>query len=306
MIRLALISIMASLLIATPASAAQTPNQIMGHLAANQTHSWVDDNIGLTAMFRKYYAGERLYVTCGNVAEIGRQLLSAAGYKSRVVQVITKDPFDYVNDGHLMTEVFYEGRWQLYDADANVRAVNANGAGISLVEQVAAVKAGTARWETITTDPLWNDAEPNQQSLAIAKQVFGDPDAFYRHVMGVALLPKDVYGRINYYGTYFWDASQVTRLQAYPGGSSRTLATDAIWSTLTAPPVSSLVTLNASATTTATATSAATPQPTTSIATRPHAQRHRSCKKLKRQYRRTHTRRAHRRYLRCVRTRRQG
>jgi hypothetical protein len=74
---LALIPVLAPLAMAAPASAA-TPEAIMADLAANQTHSWVDDGIGFDAMRAKYEAGERLFVTCGNVAEIGRRLLREA------------------------------------------------------------------------------------------------------------------------------------------------------------------------------------------------------------------------------------
>src|SRR5919205_1213446 len=54
------------LLLPAAANAAQTPEQILSALAANQTHSWVDDGIGYPAMLAKVKAGERLYVTCGN------------------------------------------------------------------------------------------------------------------------------------------------------------------------------------------------------------------------------------------------
>jgi hypothetical protein len=191
-------------------------------------------------MFAKYYSGGKLYVTCGHVAEIGRQLVSAAGYPARVVQVITRDEFDYSNDGHLMLEVYADGRWQLYDLDSNVKAVDDQGRPQSLVEQVDAVRENRAHWQIIADDPLWNENEPNQASLAVAIDVFSNPARFYRRVMGTPLLPKDPYGRINY-GTWFWDAGQMIRLQAYSGGSSRTLASDAQWQQLNGPPVSVLV-----------------------------------------------------------------
>jgi hypothetical protein len=224
-----------------PASAA-TPDTILRDLAANQTHSWVDNGLSFEAMEAKYHSGQRLYVTCGNVAEVGRRLLRSAGYNARVVQSITRETFDYVNDGHLLLEVLVGDRWELYDVDANARAVDANGRGISLMEQVTAVQTGTAHWEMIATDPLWNENDPNTFGVSIARDIFTNPEPFYRRVMGIPLLPAADDGRIAF-GTFFWDGQQRWRLWAYTGGSTRHLATDAKWSYLTKLPVSALTDL---------------------------------------------------------------
>jgi hypothetical protein len=173
-------------------------------------------------------------VSCGNVAELARELLREAGYPARVVQVITDDEFNYFDDGHLMTEVFYEGRWQLYDVDANLRAVDANGDGVPLVDQLAAVQAGTARWEAIATDPLYLQTEPDPTLRALAARIFSDPVGYYRHVMGVALLPSDPAGTVNGPMLYH-DATQQAHLSAYQAGWRR-FATDGEWQTLTTTP----------------------------------------------------------------------
>jgi hypothetical protein len=207
-----------------------TPDEILSHLAQDQTHSWVDDAIGFPAMMRLYAEGEHLYVTCGNAAEIGRELLYDAGYVGRVVQVITDGPFDYTNDGHLMLEVWLDGRWQLYDVDANVRAVDANGNGVALIDQVAAIQADTGQWQQIADDPLYNVNEPDPNLLALAEQVFSDPAAFYLHVMGVALLPGNSDGTDNGPMLYH-DPAEAAHLEYYPGW--RRLATDDEWATLT-------------------------------------------------------------------------
>ncbi|HEX6022762.1 MAG TPA: transglutaminase domain-containing protein [Solirubrobacter sp.] len=212
--------------------AASSADAILRDLAANQTHSWIDDELALDEIVAKYEAGNRLYVTCGNVAEVGRRLLRAEGYTARVVQTITRHEFDYFNDGHLMLEVWLDNRWQLYDLDVNRRAVDAAGEGVSLVDQVAAAREGRALWQPIADDPLWNDNEPNQAALAIARELFTNPEVFDARLMGVALLPADPEGRIGY-GTFFADSDQAERLADYPGGWSRFLATPAQWELLT-------------------------------------------------------------------------
>jgi hypothetical protein len=229
---LCILALAAGFLTFASSAKATTPHQILSHIAQNQTHSWANDGIGIAGMAAKYHSGQRLYVTCGNVSEFARQILAGAGYRSRVVQTLTRDAWDYSNDGHLMTEVYYNGRWQLYDLDFNVRAVDADGHGIGVVAQVAAVRAGTARWQTIATDTLLNENEPNQALLENARRNISDMRVFYRRVMGLPLLPKDPYGQINY-GTWYWDASQIQRLSAYPGGSTREVALPSVWMDLT-------------------------------------------------------------------------
>lgn len=129
-----------------------------------------------------------------------------------------------------MLEVWEDGRWQLWDLDANQRAVDANGDGVSLPEQVAAVQAGDAHWQQIADDPLWNQDEPDPAHLALAEQVFSDPDAFYKHVMGVALLPGNADGTDSGPMLYH-DSSEAAHFADYAGW--RRLATDDEWTTMT-------------------------------------------------------------------------
>lgn len=219
-------------LLAPTAARADTPGQILRDLAANQTHSWTDNSIGYRAMVDRYKAGERLNVTCGYVSEVARRLLVEAGYTARVVQVITRDEFDGLNDGHAMVEVFADRRWRLYDVDANARAVDTAGQGVSLVEQIEAVKQDRAYWEPLADDPLFREDEPDEFLREAIRKVFADPAAFYKRIMGTAFLPRDPEGTGNG-GLYYVDADQTNRLRENGLLAGRYLADAATWFNLT-------------------------------------------------------------------------
>lgn len=216
-------------LTASLAQAAQTPDQILSALAAQQTHSWVDNPLGYDALEAKYKAGGRLYVTCGFVSEVARRLLVEAGYHARVVGAVTLEPYDRMNDGHAMVEVWQNQRWELYDVDSNAKAVDANGNGVGVVDQVAAVQAGTAHWQDIATDPLWFTDEPDADLRALAESAFSDLVATHKRLLGVALLPRDPSGVGGY--MLFHDAGQAQRLADYVGAVYR-LTTDEQWDAL--------------------------------------------------------------------------
>jgi hypothetical protein len=280
---------------ATSAKAA-TPNQILSNLASQQTHSWIDNSLDFDGQYARYKAGHRLNIACGYVSELGRRLLAEQGYVSRVVQVITKEPWNYLSDGHAMLEVWHEGQWTLYDVDANVEAVDASGRGVSLETQMVAVREGRAYWREIANDPLYREDEPNLQFRELAAQIFGDPEAFYRRMMGISFYPTDAAGT-GWYGVYYIDSSQTERLRTAGLLVGRSLADPKTWYNLTGVNVTAAAPVVAAPTRQVqTAPAAPVVTPTT-----PTIQR-RSCTKLKRQYRRTHTKRALRKYRRCVRT----
>jgi hypothetical protein len=289
---LCILALAAGFLAFASSAKAATPKQILSDLAANQTHSWIDNSLGFDKLTARYKAGERINVTCGFVSEVARRLLVEADYTARVVQVITHQEFDNLNDGHAMVEVWADRRWRLYDIDANIRAVDAQGQGISLVEQMVAVKEGRALWETIADDALFREDEPNLALRELARQVFADPESFYERVMGTAFLPTDAAGTGNT-GLYYIDDSQTERLRAAGLLAGRILATPTIWWNLTGVgpvPKSS-------------ASIAPVVEPATTVVPAPIALAvKRSCTKVKRQYRKTHTKKALRKYRRCVRT----
>lgn len=290
-------AIVAALALAPAASAAQTPDQILSDLAARQTHSWIDNDIGLPGMMNRYKTGEHLYVTCGYVSEIARQLLTEAGYIARRVGTITLDTPNNETDGHAMIEVYYQSHWQLYDVDANAKAVDAAGNPVQLVQQIAAVQQGTAHWQTIATDALYREDEPDPAMLDVARRVFTDPDAFYRRVMGFALLPRDKAGTGGT-GMYYVDSGQIDRIAKY-WPDRYYLATPTTWYNLTGIGTKPVTAPAPSVPQVVAPKPASTSSPTLATAS-VHVKPQRSCRKLRRAYRRTHTRRAHRRYLRCL------
>jgi hypothetical protein len=289
---LCILALAAGFLAFASSAKAATPKQILSDLAANQTHSWIDNSLGFDKLTARYKAGERINVTCGFVSEVARRLLVEAGYTARVVQTITLEEFDSLNDGHAMVEVWADRRWRLYDVDANIRAVDAQGQGISLVEQMVAVKEGRALWEPIADDAPFREDEPNLVLRELAREVFADVDGFYRRVMGIAFLPADAAGTGND-GLYYIDDSQTERLRAAGLLSGRYLTTPTIWWNLTG--VGPVPRSSASV--------APAAEPVTAVAPAPIAPAVKpSCAKLKRQYRKTHTKKALRKYRRCVRT----
>jgi hypothetical protein len=244
---------------------AATPKQILSDLAANQTHSWIDNGLGFDKL--------------------------TARYTARVVQVITHQQFDGLNDGHAMIEVAADGRWHLYDVDANVRATDAHGRGMSLLEQMDAVRERRALWEPIASDPLFREDEPDEFLREKVREVFADPESFYERVMGTAFLPADAAGTGNG-GLYYIDDSQTERLRAAGLLAGRVLASPATWYNLTGV----LVTAPAPVRAIAPAVAVAAPE-----VALPAPKVKRSCVTQKRRYRTTRTRKALRQYRRCLR-----
>jgi hypothetical protein len=161
-----------------PTLQADTTLPILRDLALHHVHSWDQEGLPIPDLVAKYRAGETLHVICGSISAVAVQVLRAAGYQARVVGVVTKQPFDGDNDGHIMVEVWQPGGWRLYDIDGNRRAVNAAGWGVNIVTQV---EAGANRlWEAIADGAyglsgdgpmLVNDAA----QAALDQRVFGTP-----------------------------------------------------------------------------------------------------------------------------------
>jgi hypothetical protein len=154
-----------------------TPLPLMHDLAMHHRHGWRDEGAPIPDLVARYRAGEILQCICGSISAVGVQVLRDAGLPARSVGVITKQPFNSSEDGHVMLEVWDQGAWRLYDLDGNRRAVDGAGRGINLVAQVA---AGTNRiWEAIANDPRaatdgTPDPSPSDQA-ALDERVFGTP-----------------------------------------------------------------------------------------------------------------------------------
>ena len=159
--------------IPTPQADATLP--IMRDLAQHHVHSWRDEGMAIPKLVDMYRAGETLYVICGSVSRVGREVMQNAGYQARLVGVVTREPFDGDNDSHVMLEVWHQNGWRLYDIDGNRRAIDAAGRGISVVAQVAA--GANMLWEAID-DPSTVPGTPMETSpaqAALDQRVFDIP-----------------------------------------------------------------------------------------------------------------------------------
>lgn len=145
---------------------------MMRDLALHHVHSWDQEGMPIPELVARYRAGETLLVICGSISRVGVQVLRDAGYYARLVGVVTKQPFDGNNDGHVMLEVWDRGGWRLYDLDGNRRAVDAALRGVSIIAQI---EAGTGRWwQSIDNNPgTLIDTSPAQADLD--QRVFGTP-----------------------------------------------------------------------------------------------------------------------------------
>jgi hypothetical protein len=148
---------------------------ILRDLAQHHVHSWEEEGMAISKLVVKYRAGETLYVICGSISRVGREVMQAAGYHARLVGVVTKEPFDGDSDSHVMLEVWDRDAWRLYDIDGNRRAIDSAGRGISVVAQVAA--GPNMLWEAID-DPSTVPGTPMDVSpaqAALDQRVFDIP-----------------------------------------------------------------------------------------------------------------------------------
>lgn len=148
----------------------------LSDLALHHVHSWDQEGMPIPDLVARYRAGEVRRTACGGISRVGVRVLRDAGYQARLAGVVTYQPFDGDNDGHIMLEVWDQDGWRLYDIDGNRRAVDAALHGVNLVTQV---ESGTSRlWLAIDhapgalpTSPI--DTRPAQ--AALDQRVFGTP-----------------------------------------------------------------------------------------------------------------------------------
>ena len=199
--RIALAAAIAATLISTSnAQASQTPDQIMGRIAAHHVQGWVDNKTPAPELLHRINQGDRVYVSCSVIAAVGIQSARNHGIPARAVSVVTNGKFDGYNDGHAMLELKLGGKWVLYDLDMNRVAVDQHGRRIGLAKQL---KAGhDRRWRMIAHDDTrWNYAGTTASFQARLKRIEAQPLAdWYDHVMGVALV-SDGHGGYAYHGT---------------------------------------------------------------------------------------------------------
>lgn len=293
--RLALAALI-SLLLAAPASAS-TADQILGELAARQTHGWqtIAGGIDYPAMEATIAAGGRVYVPCGVVSILAKRALDRAGIPSRLVGAFSnttgQDLYDVpagTLESHAMIEAWDGERWVLYDVDGNVKAVDENGAGVG-IEQFAQAR----RYEPLTdpaTDPAFELA--GSPHPVYEQWLFDNHEAWYDRVLDtIAIMPNG--GHVY----YFTDPALKDRLDPMTGyewvdDTEWRAVLNAAPTTMSPPKPRPPVTVPAPVRVVPPVVKAPKIVPA-KPATR------RGCKRFKRRYERTHSRRALRKYRRC-------
>jgi hypothetical protein len=99
------------------------------------------DNPESIETLRKRLVGEPwVCITCGKIAGLASAILSAEGYKTRMVGCSTLEEPNGYNDGHVLFEVYWPeaGRWILVDADMGL-LFRADGAFLGAEEVVSRV-----------------------------------------------------------------------------------------------------------------------------------------------------------------------
>jgi hypothetical protein len=196
-----LLAVALSVLVVPTASAAETPYQALAQLAAQQTHGWADRDLSYKQLEAKLDSGERIYVPCGIVAILGLRLMHRMGAPTRLVGTFANergDLYDVPDDtleSHAMLEVWENGRWQLYDLDGNVKAVDQDGRGVG-IEQFA---EGPRYYDRLTDESgleVYN--AQNSPYRNYEEWLFANPETWYDRVLGtVSILPPG--GQVYYF-----------------------------------------------------------------------------------------------------------
>lgn len=207
-VALGLVAVAALMLPVSAASAAsqeaREADRLLTGVAGQVTHGW--DQLPAEMMVARYHNGERLYVACGDVALLGKRILAEAGIHSRRVATLTKQPFNYFDDGHILLEVRIDGRWIVYDLDNNLQPLDQSGNGVRISDFVAMRKRRFRRLTDPATDPQYDLSRSSNP--AYTQWVYADLNRWYDRVLGVPL--------IMHQGVYtFGDRQQRSRVLGY-------------------------------------------------------------------------------------------
>jgi hypothetical protein len=120
------------------------PVKAVTAIAMRQFPGWFDDSLtprqmSETALHRP------LYTTCGAVSLWAVDLLTEAGFKARLVMVMTRDKWNTTDNGHTFVEIRQAGRWVAYDIHRKLRWTDERGRGLSTVEWISRVPSGNYR-----------------------------------------------------------------------------------------------------------------------------------------------------------------
>lgn len=155
-------------------------------LAANQTHGWVQDNLSSPELEARLRAGERLTITCGTVARLAVHILRGYGLEARVVNILSLDPVNGIDDGHKLMETRVPGgTWEVYDVDTNRKPVDASGAGITAT---TFVDMPVRQYSLLANDQAVDWTGAQQEWIDHFTPVFASREgleSWYDHILGV-------------------------------------------------------------------------------------------------------------------------
>lgn len=105
--------------------------------AINWHHLHAQNDEGMTGQVLSDAARtHKLRLRCGYVVDWLIWWLGAWGWTVRKIQLLTQEPSNGVNDGHLALEIFHEGKWKLWDISNGFHFVD-NGIHLSAAEIIA-------------------------------------------------------------------------------------------------------------------------------------------------------------------------
>lgn len=163
------------------------PILLLSTLAALQTHGWTDADLSYTQLENKLRRGDRIYVACGIVSELGRRLMVRNGYQARLVATVTlQRPFAGDN-GHTLLEVRLGGSWRVFDLDLNRQPLDNHGRGMSVE---ALVRNRHRQYRTLSDDPVvsWNDIPGGAPVRRHFQRIWRNGfERWYDRVLGVPL-----------------------------------------------------------------------------------------------------------------------
>jgi hypothetical protein len=159
----------------------------------------------------------KLVVTCGDFAVFVTKLFASLNLRARVVGMTTLIRRNGYNDGHVLNEVFFNGRWIVYDADQG-QLYRAGNRRLNLLELIESTRNGGYTNEPLTASvPVAvGHFARNGYAYDLWMETCLSTPALYREIMlrlmGVPIVMED---DIHYF-TAFNDADRCRVGELYP------------------------------------------------------------------------------------------
>ncbi|WP_431064164.1 transglutaminase domain-containing protein [Methylotuvimicrobium sp.] len=178
------------------------------------THGNADDKKTFDELTEKAKTS-KLFITCGNISEWAKIVLSEKGIKARVVGGITLDDWNDYDNGHRMLEVYRAelDKWLVYDLDNNTYFIDRlSKKPLNVVEFSARVASRDYQVVSLSADTRVDisafQAKNGYDYGFFAEAINADLATWYARVMQVPLINDD--GRY-----YFFDSEHRKKLEGY-------------------------------------------------------------------------------------------